>query len=1720
MGTPKIYIASKPVGVTFNLREHLYLIYDPDTDGDGDASTGSGVEIIRGGPSGTGLAIFEDEIVVEVGIARDSSEDAFGNDTISERNLTSLEQGGAATTLWGTMKGIAHNMGAYDSGTAKSTMEQIYYGGGPNSNAVVRAVVEGAGLDLDSNLPKLGGSGDRLDASKFTGQNVILRHGQNGTFDTTDTVIGHGRIVIMDNGGADTYVVPADRTTWIYEDTDAGSSDQVTIDGFDAADARYQRRGDDLIILNSSGMPIVVVIDHYNGRPIAVLNFDDGALPTSGLPLDPYVPMPIPVDMPGWVPGGVMGPFGQGEASGSPIVLDINASGNIDLAAQNGTDSVYWDIDNDNFAEATGWIAGGDGLLCAPGVNGIVDGQSELFGNSTTYANGYLALDAGYDSNNDNFITSADTNFGNLRVWVDANSDGVSQTGELYTLATLGITSIATGYSTVNYTIAGNAIKQQSTFTMNGVSRTSVDAWFTYDNVNTEYKGSYDLDVRTLFLPELRGYGKLPDLQIAMSQNEDLLDMVQVIASEDVANIFVSSFDLRGKVEALMYEWAGVESVSPTSRGAFINACKLGFLETFMGEYFNDSPTSQPGPDQAVFLEKAWVNSVDSVVIRLLAQQGFSEQFISGSSYNPVTDKFEGSSVVNLTALSDFAEEICDGKTSGEMTAIWKAIFGVVEHAIGLVPFLANDPASLLTIAQTTTGLTGLTYQDLVPTYVHALWGTGSVETINGSSSADFIDGRGGADTLVGSGGNDALYGGSGSDYLDGGTGDDTYYFSAGFVGASGSFDTVAENPGSGTDTLRFTGVAVADLRSWSDNSYTYFTIAGNTLDALRVWHSASGSSASTVNTMVERVVFDDSTVWDLTQGLVMTDTDAGHDLYGTSANDFLDGRDGADMVKGFGGNDTLHGGAGADTIEGGYGNDAIYGEAGVDYLAGEAGDDTYYFAAGFVGVSGLFDILSESAGDGTDTIRFTGVAVADLRSWSDTYYTYFGIVGNSLDVLKIDHALSSWTSRLNTLIERIVFDDGTVWDLTQGLKMTDTDDAHALTGTSANDVLDGRGGNDMLSGNAGNDTLYGGDGDDTLDAGNGNDVLYGGAGVDALYGGLDDDFVEGGLGNNSMNGDGGIDTLSYKFATSGITISLAITTAQVTGGAGSDTISGFENLIGSAFNDILTGDGAANIIEGGNSNDTMNAAGGTDTLTYASSAGGVTVSLAITAAQNTIGAGTDTISNFENIIGSSFADVLTGDGAANVIDGGNGDDVIEGGSGNDTLTGASGADQVSYVGATAAVTVNLATTMGQNTVGAGTDTISGFENLRGSAYNDTLTGDGNANVIEGGVGNDTINGAGGIDTLTYINATAAVTVNLTTTAAQNTVGAGTDTISNFENLMGSAYSDTLTGNTAVNLMEGGAGNDAISGGDGNDTLNGGDGNDTLTGGNGTDTITYIGAVSAVTVNLATTTGQNTGGAGTDTITTVENLIGSLYNDILTGSTASNIITGGAGNDTISGGDGNDTLNGGDGNDTLTGGNGTDTATYVDSVSAVTVNLATTTAQNTGGAGSDTLATIENLTGSAYNDTLTGSTAANVINGGAGSDVIYGGSGNDTISGGDGNDILYGEAGLDGYTGGLGADTFMFQAASAYSNIDTVSDFSTAQGDALNLVNLLGNYDPLTEAITDFVLAATSGSNTNISVDRDGIDTTYGFTQVATLTGVTGLTDEAALVANGNLIVA
>ena len=228
-----------------------------------------------------------------------------------------------------------------------------------------------------------------------------------------------------------------------------------------------------------------------------------------------------------------------------------------------------------------------------------------------------------------------------------------------------------------------------------------------------------------------------------------------------------------------------------------------------------------------------------------------------------------------------------------------------------------------------------------------------------------------------------------------------------------------------------------------------------------------------------------------------------------------------------------------------------------------------------------------------------------------------------------------------------------------------------------------------------------------------------------------------------------------------------------------------------------------------------------------------------------------------------------------------------------------------------------------------------------------------------------------------------------------------------------------------------------------------------------------------------------TGTAGDDV------LLAGNGDNILNAGDGNDILSAGAGNNTLHGGAGNDLLYSGPGNDLLDGGTGTDTASYAHATAAVTVNLGLLAAQNTAGAGTDTLSSIENLVGSNFNDTLTGDGGNNRIDGGLGHDVLNGGGGDDLLIGGLGNNTL---------TGGSGADTFQWQAGN--SGHDVITDF-TPGVDKLDLSQLLQGENGSAASLDDYLHFTVTGSGPSVITSID-VSATAGATpnQTIDLAGV------------------
>jgi Ca2+-binding RTX toxin-like protein len=1058
-------------------------------------------------------------------------------------------------------------------------------------------------------------------------------------------------------------------------------------------------------------------------------------------------------------------------------------------------------------------------------------------------------------------------------------------------------------------------------------------------------------------------------------------------------------------------------------------------------------------------------------------------------------------------------------------------------------------------------------------------------ENLTGSTHADSLTGDDNANTIKGDLGNDTIEGKGGADNLQGGEGNDS------FIGDTFTGDTIDGGDGSG-DTIDYSALSnafEADLDGTTDVTVKMDGTDDHTIKNIENVIGGSGDDTFSGDDGKNRLsggAGDDTLKGELNEDTLLGG--AGNDkLYGGSGNDLLKGEAGQDEIYGDADADEIYGGDDADKLDGGDGDDTIRGEAGDDTLIGGRGNDAIYGG-------------DENADSGNDTVDYSSafksmtVDLADGNSEGsassddqgvDKLYGIENVIGSNSEADSI-----RGNSSANILNGRGGKDKiwGEAGDDT--IKGGNADDK--LHGDDGKDQIDGESGDDTIWGDAGDDILYGGtgndlfvatandDGKDTIDGGADNDTvdyslldqsvsvslngaeaadvsingtiqdsvvnienikgstaadtLHGDNANNILEGNAGDDTIEGGMGDDTLSGGTGSDTVSFENAANGIEINLKIADEQDTK-VGNDVISGFENVLGSSHDDTIEGDSGDNILDGG---------AGEDTVSYADAQNSVTVDLSQTSTQNT-GDGTDTLKNFENLIGSAFNDVLSGDTNANSIQGGAGNDTIDGKAGNDklygeggndrftgvnfdgdTIDGGEGTDEVDYSQiADNGVTLTLD---GSNevtaTIGTQTHSVVNVENITGTNQADNITGDTLANELIGLDGIDTIDGDGGNDLLKGGSGDDLLKG-----------GDGTDILYGEEDndtLHGNADGDTLYGNDGNDILYGDSGEDTLEGGAGDDRLIGGADNDKIYGGDGNDTVDYHEESQSVTVTL--TNGSTQGSAngasiGYDNIYEIENIIAGQDDDILTGNDDANRIDAQGGDDSIVATKGNDTIIGGGGNDTLDYSQET-----LSGSSGITVDLTNTaTAQHIhDDYGDDLIQEVENIIGSDKSDTITGDNNNNILKGGAdkdilkgnaGDDTLYGGTEDDTFIGGAGKDMIYGEAGsadlvdysardesidadldsgsvkiagaledtlsgIENYKGGSGNDTVIGN--------DEVNIIETAQGDD-TLKGSLGADTLDGGADNDTLDYSTYSYSVNVDLDSDN-DESNGLIGIAT----------------------
>ena len=1323
-----------------------------------------------------------------------------------------------------------------------------------------------------------------------------------------------------------------------------------------------------------------------------------------------------------------------------PLILDLDGNG-IDLAAVDSNGAVYWDIDNDGFTEASAWVSGNDGLLAIDlNGDGIINDHSELFGTETT--DGFSVLSA-YDNNGDGVIDVNDTQFGDLIVWVDANSDGYSDASELSSLSDLGITSINLNATLVDYEVAGNPITHESTFTINGQQQIIANAQLQYDNMNSMYNGDYTFDARVLDLPTLRGFGDIPDLFISMSLDETLLLMVQDLVSVDVNQMMVSSYGLQSKIEDVLYRWAGVDNVDPDSRPhidgvSYIDARKLEFLEDYIGNEFEQEGRSNPNYDAADALELIFNSIVTDSLSAISSQSGGSSFYGQDASYNYINGEVIGSEDVDYIIFNDplvaetmygsdrndaYLWSVGDGndqiiETDGANDVLWLT-GGVTEEDVRLEVYQSNDlrvnigaESILITnqfySEQNNTAHDFYKVEELVLEDGTRIDLTNNI-TFTGTDNADSINGITLNDTLVGGLGNDSLYGKEG---------DDSYVWSVG----DGN-DTIVE--ADGVDQLVLHNVILSDIRLEAQWGYNLKVHIGGEFITInnQFYTDFSGSSYYDLY-QVESLLLDDGTQLDLLNNLTFSGTDNSESINGLTMDDILIG---------------------------GLGNDT---------LSGGAGDDTYVYALGDGN-----DIISETAG--SDVIEFgAGITFADLA---------FTQNGNNLLIAISDGStiqVSNYYAYAGASIygvEELRFDDGSVVDLQVLLNIAPVAVDDSFIGDQ-DVVVTGN----VLSNN--------GNGADSDPEGNALTVV---AGTYATANGSVTILANGDFTYTPNAAYNGADSFAYTIddgfgGNDTASVNLTVRPPNVAPVAQDDAFTGNQDA-------NLTGDLLANNGGGADSDpdgDPLSVVAGT----YATTNGSVVItssgSFTYTPNVGYVGAdsftytlqddrgGSDTgtanitlnAASQNGIYGTSSNDTLNGDpnGVSN--------DTLIGYGGNDTLNGKLGSDSYEW------------------SVGDGNDTINETGGVDQLVLHNVLESD--IRIEKSGTYNLKINIGSEYITVNsqymsdYYNSTGYDQYQVESILLDDSTVIDLTT---YNTLVGTSSNNSITGFNAATTFSGEAGNDTLYGKANGDTYvwDVGDGNDTINETGGIDQLVLhnvlesdIRIEKSGTYNLKINIGSEYitvnsqymsdyyNSTGYDQyqvesillddstvidLTTYNTLVGTSGNNSITGFNAATTFIGEAGNDTLYGktngdtyvwdvGDGNDTINETGGVDQLVLHNVLESDIRIEKSGTYNLKInigseyITVNSQYMSDYYNSTgydqyqvesillddstvidLTTYATLVGTSGNNSITGFNAATTFIGEAGNDTLYGKANGDTYvwDVGDGNDTINETGGID-----------------------------------------------------------------------------------------------------------
>ncbi len=900
--------------------------------------------------------------------------------------------------------------------------------------------------------------------------------------------------------------------------------------------------------------------------------------------------------------------------------------------------------------------------------NGLIDSGAELFGDATQLANGQRASDgfaalADLDENQDGVVNAADAAFSSLRVWRDLDQDGVTDAGELLTLTALGITGLNVASTSHSQTLAnGNQIADLGTYIRSdgqvGTLGQTADVNLAVDTFTSQFADTLPVSEAVMALPDMQGSGQVRSLHEAATLSPALADLIaQFQATSDRAT-------QRALLDQIVTAWADTSAMATTLTGAYnghtltvdwrhVNPGadtaewerKLTILERFNGRTFSEVPegtdpvTVVIAPQAQSLLQQSYDALRESVYrslaiqTRLLPYLDMIGLYVADDGvrldFTQINAEFAARiSADPLSGVADLADFLVATREMLRDTG-WDGMTMLTDH-LGTVA-LTQDLLSVLANG----GLLVAGRPGWIASGTGAddwMLGGDSSETISGGAGSDYIyagagndaiGGGDGNDTLRGGNGNDTIYGNAGNDVIHGDAGNDTLYGGDQYSGAGNDTYVFGRGDGQDTlydsdatagnvDTLRLVGVSpsevvlVRELDSYGTPKHLLVKLSDSN-DYIRVYNHYAGSSNS-----IEQIVFDDGTVWGAAELASVPIVATGTTAAGDAGNNTIVGNATAN---------SLYGGAGDDIIEGREGNDTLYGG---DQFTG-SGNDTYVFRRG----DGQDLVIDKDTTAGNlDTIRLEGLApgevtlLRELDSYGAATNLVIQIVGTS-DLIRVQNHFKY----AENAIERIVFDDGTVWGPAEfaSLPFVATGNAvggdgadNTLIGNSGNNSLYGMAGNDTLDGKAGNDTLYGGD--QFNGAGNDTYVFRRGDGQDTV---IDMDATPGNLDTIHLAGLGAAEiTLVREVGTSGSNNGYSTNLLVLINGS-TDQIRVLNHFSNSAYqverivlddgttfttadfnalpivagNGVAVGDALANTLIGGSGSDRLYGNAGDDTL-------------------------------------------------------------------------------------------------------------------------------------------------------------------------------------------------------------------------------------------------------------------------------------------------------------------------------------------------------------------------------------------------------------------------------------------------------------------------------------------------------------------------------------------